>query len=71
MFEFCIYEIKPVTGESRSGYYFGIWGVINELSGGDTTQISNSQLLEWAEALKRGRAVNYRGNVIRRVSVDF
>jgi hypothetical protein len=71
MFDFCIYEIKPVIGERRSGYYFGIWGVINEINDGDTSEVSNDQLLEWAEQLKKGRAVNYRGNVIRKYSVEF
>lgn len=69
MFNFCIYEIKSPEGKVEKGYYFGIWGAINSFA--DTSEISDSQFLEWAERLRRGAAVNYRGYVIRMITLPF
>ena len=69
MFDFTIYFIKPPHGEERSGYYFGLWGVLNEITDGDTSDIPNCQILEWSEKLNHGRAVNFRGFVIRKCMI--
>ena len=69
MFEFTMYWIKPPYGEERCGYYFGLWGVLNEITDGDTTDIPNCQIIEWSKKLRAGRAVNFRGYVIRKFMI--
>ena len=65
MFAFRIYQIKKPNGETKTAFYFGIFHIMNELTEGDLSDIPDSQLTEWQEKLLAGRAVNYRGVIIR------